>query len=59
MAYEFDCKSAGAEGCSWKARANNKDELLAKVAGHAQKKHKVGNVTDTIVNYARATIRES
>ncbi len=59
MAYEFDCRTAGAVGCGWKARASSQEELLAKVAEHAQKKHKVGTVSDTIVNYARATIRQS
>ncbi len=59
MAYEFDCRSAGAEGCGWKARANSEEELLAKVSEHAQQKHKVGNVSDTIVNYARASIRQT
>lgn len=59
MAYEFDCRTAGAEGCGWKARANSEEELLAKVSEHAQKKHKVGTVSDTIVNYARTTIRQT
>lgn len=59
MAYAFDCKSAGAEGCGWKASANSEEELLAKVREHAEQKHKVGGVTDTIVNYARASIRQS
>ena len=59
MAYEFDCRSAGAEGCGWKARANSEEELVAKVSEHAQKKHKVANVSDTIANYARSSIRQT
>ena len=57
VAYEFDCRTAGAEGCSWKVRGASEEEVIAKVAEHAQKKHKV-KVTDTIVNYARSAIRQ-
>ena len=58
MAYEFSCKAAGAEGCGWKTRAATEDELVAKVAQHAQKVHKVKNVTGTIAAYARASARQ-
>jgi predicted small metal-binding protein len=59
MAYQFDCKTAGATGCNWKARANSEEELVNKVAEHAQKKHKVGTISDTIVDYVRSAIRQS
>ena len=58
MAYEFSCRSAGAEGCGWKTRAATEDELVATVAQHAQKVHKVKNVTGTIAAYARASARQ-
>ena len=58
MAYVFDCKTAGATGCNWKARANSEEELVSKVVEHAQKKHKVRNVSDTLANYVRSSIRE-
>ena len=58
MAYEFSCKEAGAEGCNFKTRAATEDELVAKVAEHAQKRHKVKNVTATIANYARSAARQ-
>ncbi|MCA1841770.1 MAG: DUF1059 domain-containing protein [Actinobacteria bacterium] len=58
MAYEFSCKDAGAEGCNWKTRAATEDELVAKIAEHAQKRHKVKNVTATIANYARSAARQ-
>ncbi len=58
MAYEFSCRSAGAEGCGWKTRAATEDELVAKVAQHAQKVHKVKNVTGTIAAYARSAARQ-
>ena len=57
MAYEFGCKVAGSQ-CNWKARGATEEELMRKVAEHAQKKHRVQSVTDTIVNYLRSTIRQ-
>ena len=59
MGYQFDCKTAGAVGCSWKAEAATEDELMAKVAQHAQQKHGVGNVSETLQNYARTAMRQS
>lgn len=58
MAYEFDCRTAGAEGCNFKARGASEEEVIAKVTEHARKKHKVKNVSDTIANYARSAIRQ-
>jgi predicted small metal-binding protein len=58
VAYEFSCRDAGAAGCNWKTRAATEDELVAKVAQHAQKRHKVKNVTATIANYARSAARQ-
>jgi predicted small metal-binding protein len=58
VAYEFDCRTAGAAGCNWKARGGSEEEVIAKVAEHVRKKHKVKNVTDTIANYARAATRQ-
>lgn len=57
MAYKFSCRDAGAEGCGWRATAGTEDELIAKVAAHAQKVHRVKNVTQTIANYARSAIK--
>lgn len=57
MAYEFGCTPAGS-ACSWKARGSTEDEVLAKVAEHARKVHKVKNPTDTIMNYLRSTLRQ-
>ncbi len=37
----------------------SEEELLAKVKEHAEQKHNVGGVTDTIVNYARSSNRQS
>lgn len=57
MAYQFSCRDAGAAGCGWHASAGTEEELLAKVAQHAQKVHKVKNVSSTIANYARSAFK--
>ena len=51
--YEHSCAKAGAEGCGYTVRAANEDDLKAKVAEHARKKHNVQGMTDTIYNYIR------
>jgi len=58
MSYEHSCKKAGAEGCGWTVRAGSEEELKSKVIAHAQKKHGVKNMTDTIYNYLRDTARQ-
>jgi predicted small metal-binding protein len=49
---------AGAEGCGYTVSAASEDELKAKVADHARKKHNVAGMTDTISNYLRDTARK-
>ena len=51
---ECRCRGVRLEG-----QRRQEEELLAKVKEHAEQKHNVGGVTDTIVNYARASIRQS
>ncbi len=58
MAYEFGCRTAGS-ACDWKARGATEEEVLAKVAEHARRKHKVQAATDTLVSYLRSTLRQS
>ncbi len=55
--YEHSCAKAGAEGCGFTVRAGNEDDLKAKVAEHARKKHNVQGMTDTIYAYIRVTAR--
>ncbi len=50
--YEFSCKAAGAEGCGWSTRATSEEELVAKVAEHARRVHRVKTVSHTIAAYA-------
>lgn len=53
--YEHSCAKAGAVGCNWKVSANSEEELKAKVVAHADSKHGVTNMTDTIYSYLRET----
>jgi predicted small metal-binding protein len=57
MTYEFDCKSAGHQGCGWKGAADSEEELMSRLAEDVRTKHKVANVSDTIANFARQNIR--
>ena len=50
---EHSCSKAGAVGCGYVVRAASEDELKAKVAEHARKKHNVQGMTDTIYSYLR------
>ena len=50
--YQFSCKAAGAEGCGWRTLATSEEDLVAKVAEHARRVHRVKNVSDTIAAYA-------
>jgi len=56
--YEHSCRKAGAEGCGYTIRAGSEEELKQKVIQHAQKKHGVKNMTDTIYNYLRDTAKK-
>jgi len=53
--YEHSCSKASAAGCGYVVRAGSEEELKAKVAEHARKKHNVQGMTDTIYNYIRDT----
>lgn len=52
--YEFSCKAAGARGCGWSTRAASEEELVAKVAEHARRAHRVKTVSETLAAYALA-----
>lgn len=56
--FEHSCAKAGAEGCGYVVRAGSEDQLKAKVAEHARRKHNVQGMTDTIYNYLRDTARQ-
>jgi predicted small metal-binding protein len=53
--YEHSCAKAGAVGCGYTVRATSEEQLKAKVAEHARKKHNVQGMTDTIYTYLRKT----
>ncbi len=57
MALQFQCKNVGVTDCSHTATAETADELVAKVADHAESKHGV-TLNSTLVNYALSTVEE-
>ncbi len=52
---EFHCADAGV-ACSTVTKAATKEELLEKVAGHAQKVHGVA-LNETLIDYALTRVR--
>ncbi len=58
MALEFQCKNVGVTDCNHKATADTAEELLAKVAAHAESKHEV-KLNQTLINYALSTVTET
>lgn len=58
MALEFRCKNVGIV-CNASIKAETEDELIAKVAEHADHVHGVPKLTQTLVNYAKSTVTES
>ncbi len=57
MAYEFGCPTAGSD-CSWKVAGATEEAVMAKVADHARKVHKVKTPTGTIMSYLRSTLKQ-
>lgn len=55
MALEFRCQDVGV-ACGTVTRADNAEELVAKVAEHARTKHHV-ELNDTLVDYAVTKVR--
>lgn len=55
MALQFRCADVGV-ACKAVTDAETKEELLAKVADHAQRVHGVA-LTETLVDYALTTVR--
>lgn len=57
MALEFRCADVGV-ACKAVTSAQTKEELLAKVAAHAQNVHGVA-LTETLVDYALTKVRST
>jgi predicted small metal-binding protein len=57
MALQFQCKNVGVTDCKHTASADTADELLEKVAEHAETEHGV-TLNSTLVNYALSTVEE-
>ncbi len=57
MALQFHCADVGV-ACTAVTTADTKDELLAKVAAHAEQVHGVA-LNETLVDYALTTVRST
>lgn len=58
MTLEFACHRVGVTDCKAVTTADTKEDLLAKVAEHAEKAHGV-TLNGTLVSYALTTVRET
>ena len=58
MPLEFRCADVGVV-CKGKVRADTADELVAKVAAHAADAHGVPELSQTLIEYAKSTVRET
>lgn len=58
MPLEFACQRVGLTDCKAVTTAETKDELLAKVAEHAEHEHGV-TLNGTLIDYALTTVRET
>jgi predicted small metal-binding protein len=56
MPLEFRCADVGVV-CKGKVQAETVDDLVAKIAQHADHAHGVPQLTETLVNYAKTTVR--
>lgn len=57
LALEFACSRVGVTDCKAVTTAETKEELLAKVAEHAEHAHGV-ELNGTLIDYALTTVRE-
>ncbi|MEX2543338.1 MAG: DUF1059 domain-containing protein [Trueperaceae bacterium] len=52
------CKDVGFD-CGYVAQASSEEELLQKVAEHAEQVHEVGDLPEEVVTKVRAAIRDA
>lgn len=57
MVLQFQCKNVGVTDCKHTATADTAEDLLDKVAAHAESKHGV-TLNSTLINYALTTVEE-
>lgn len=58
MAKSFACKDIGMT-CGFRTRANTEEELMQKIAAHAQKAHKMASIDAATLTKVKAAIREA
>lgn len=57
MSLEFRCRDVGVV-CNAKVTAETLEELLTKIAEHAEHAHGVPELSETLVDYAQTVVRE-
>lgn len=57
MSLEFRCRDVGVV-CKEKVTAETSEELLTKIAEHADNAHGVPKLTETLVDYALTVVKE-
>jgi predicted small metal-binding protein len=57
MSLEFRCRDVGVV-CKAKIVGETSEELLTKIAEHADHAHGVPELTETLVDYAKTVVRE-
>ncbi len=58
MPLEFRCEDVGAV-CGEAIKADTPEELVVKIAEHAEHEHGVPELSQTLVDYAKTVVRES
>lgn len=57
MTLEFRCRDVGVV-CKRRVTADTPEELIRKIAEHADRAHGVAGIDDTLVDYARTVVSE-
>jgi predicted small metal-binding protein len=58
MSLEFRCRDVGVV-CNGKITAETPEELLGKIAEHADDTHGVPELSETLVDYAKTVVTEN
>lgn len=58
MSLEFRCRDVGVV-CNASIEADEADELLEKIAEHADRVHGVPELSETLVDYAKTVVNEN
>jgi len=57
MTKSFKCADVG-KNCDWSAKADNEDELMQKIAEHADHEHDIKEITEELKAKVKASIKD-